>query len=84
MPGVDWQLWFVGLQTARAGVESELPDWVVSLMQLLRNRDPDVMSVMAPCPVRGPISDIRCTVWDYRYSDEPGHVWKRKYLGEME
>ena len=84
MPGIDWQLWFVGLQAARAGIESELPDWVVSLMLLLQKRDPDVMSLMEPCPVRGAIAHIRCTVWDYRYSDEPGYTWKRKYLGEME
>jgi hypothetical protein len=81
MPGVDWQLWFVGLRP------HDLPPWVERLMLCLVNEDPDVLPLMGPCPVDRPAA-IRAAVFDYRFAGdsavddtyERGSVWCRKFI----
>ncbi len=81
MPGVDWQLWFVGL-----AIDHDRPAWVDSLMVQLLQKDPDVCSLFATCPIMNPAA-IQCAVYEYRFvgdskadGDEKGTVWQRKFV----
>ncbi len=81
MPGVDWQMWFLGLRPY------ERPQWVNTFMQYLVNQDEDVCSLMGLCPVKRP-AVIRAAVFDYRFSGDPavdssferGRIWSRKFI----
>jgi hypothetical protein len=82
LPGVDWQLWFVGL-----AIDNARPAWLDNCLVYLLNQDPDVTALFGACPVED-LAAVRCAVFDYRFIGDPagarfddrGAFWARSFI----
>jgi lipase maturation factor 1 len=79
MPRLDWQMWFAALDPASA------QEWLRPLTLRLLTREPAVVDLLAPSPLRGAPQFARLAYYRYHFTSrqeraETGAWWKREFV----